>query len=281
VFPGFDHSSFATVVETMPRWAWMWSLAMAIYVACKWLTWHAAKETGADGKLQAGYLLLWPGMDSEAFLTGRRSVVSPALAEWLLAGAKLCFGLLLLYGLLPRLAPEQELLVGWTGMIGLIFVLHFGLFHLLSCGWRSVGVDAQPLMDWPIAATSLGEFWGRRWNRAFRDLAFRFLFRPLTRKVGAAWGLMTGFLVSGLVHDAVISIPAGGGYGGPTLFFLVQGAGMLAQRSAPGRRLGMDRGSGGWLSTAACLLLPVTVLFHRPFIGNVIVPFLHAIGAAG
>lgn len=216
-------------------------------------------------------------MDSEAFLHGRSDVVVPTPAEWLFAGTKLVGGIVLLYGVLPLLSPE--LLVGWVGMIGLIFVLHFGLFHLLSCWWRSHGIDAKPLMDWPIVSTSLGEFWGRRWNRAFRDLTFRYLFRPLTKRMGAVWGLMAGFLMSGLVHDAVISIPAGGGYGGPTLFFVIQGIGMLAERSAIGRRVGLGRGVVGWLFTAMCLVLPAGMLFHPPFVRSVMLPFLHVIGA--
>lgn len=77
-------------------------------------------------------------------------------------------------------------------MAGLIFVLHFGSFHLLSCAWRAAGVDARPLMHWPVAATSLADFWGRRWNTAFRDLTHRFLFRPLTRRLGPRAGLAAG-----------------------------------------------------------------------------------------
>lgn len=276
---GFDICyGFAATIMAAP-WAWMWSLAVLIYVACKGLTWHYARRSGVGNKQAAEYLLLWPGMDSEAFLHGRNSVDEPSLSEWLFAAVKMTIGIVLLAGVLPRLSPERELLVGWIGMIGLIFVLHFGLFHLLSCWWRSHGVDAKPLMDWPIVSTSLGEFWGRRWNRAFRDLTFRYLFRPLTQRFGAAWGLMAGFLMSGLVHDVVISIPAGGGYGGPTLFFVGQGLGMLLERSSIGRCVGLGAGVVGWLFTAVCLVLPVGLLFHPPFVRNVILPFLHAIGA--
>ena len=78
---------------------------------------------------------------------------------------------------------------GWVGMVGIVLTLHFGLFHLLSCAWRSAGVEARPLMNDPLASQSVSEFWGRRWNTAFRDLAHRFLFRPLSARLGPRWGL--------------------------------------------------------------------------------------------
>ena len=73
----------------------------------------------------------------------------------------------------------------------------------------------------PLVSVSLGELWGRRWNTAFRDLTHRFLFRPLTARFGARSGLFVGFAFSGIVHDMVISLPAGGGYGGPSIFFIL------------------------------------------------------------
>jgi len=69
------------------------------------------------------------------------------------------------------------MLAGWLGMIGIVVTLHFGIFHALSCLWRRASVEARPLMHAPLASTSLSEFWGRRWNTAFRDLTHRFLFR--------------------------------------------------------------------------------------------------------
>jgi hypothetical protein len=269
------------VPATWPRWAFMWTLAFAIYAGCKWLTWRRTPVRGVSVWRHAGYLLAWPGLDAVGFLNTHPASCTPKpkRSEWLFAGAKLALGILLLF-VVARLVPARyPYLVGWVGMIGIVMVLHFGIFHLLSCAWRSRGVAAKPLMNWPLASVSVSEFWGRRWNTAFRDLTHRFLFRPLTARFGARPAIGAGFLFSGLVHDLVISVPVGGGYGGPTLFFVVQGAALFVEHSILGRKLGLGQGWRGWLFTLLVLLVPVCGLFHPPFVRDVVVPFLRALGA--
>jgi hypothetical protein len=134
-------------------------------------------------------------------------------------------------------------------------------------------------MNRPLESTSLSEFWGRRWNIAFRDLTYRFLFRPCASWFGPRWGILAGFLFSGAIHDVVISVPAHGGYGGPTAFFAIQGAAMAVERSAFGRELGLGSGSRGRLFAIVVLLAPAGLLFHRPFVIGIIVPFMRALGA--
>ena len=164
-------------------------------------------------------------------------------------------------------------------MVGIILILHFGLFQLLSCYWRSVGIQARPIMNHPLASTSLSEFWGRRWNTAFRDLTHRFLFRPFAAWFGPRLGLFAGFVFSGAIHDLVISVPAKGGYGRPTAYFAIQGAALILERSDFGRRHRLGRGWRGRVFTFLVLVVPVFLLFHRPFVARVIVPFMRAIGA--
>jgi D-alanyl-lipoteichoic acid acyltransferase DltB (MBOAT superfamily) len=162
-------------------------------------------------------------------------------------------------------------------MAGLIFVLHFGVFKLLSASWRAKRVDAPPLMDFPLAARSLGEFWGRRWNTGFSVPARRLLFEPMRRKAGPALALLLVFLVSGIVHELAISVPARGGYGLPTLYFLFQAAAILLERSALGKRLRVGEGIRGRVFALVCAAAPAFWLFHPPFVERVILPFLHAI----
>ena len=112
-----------------------------------------------------------------------------------------------------------------------------------------------------------------------RDLTLRFLFRPLSTRVGPHLALLAGFTVSGLVHELVISLPAGGGYGGPTLFFGIQAGAILVERSDRGRMLGLGRGWRGWFLVVVVLLLPAPLLFHGPFVGEVMLPFFQFLGA--
>ena len=152
-----------------PRWAVMWGVAVAVFVACKGLT--LRRRTGAARWRRAAYLLAWPGMDAGAFLDARRRPARPRAGEWAAAAARLALGVAILHGVVPRLSSSADpYWLGWAGMVGLILCLHFGSFALLSCAWRAAGLDARPLMDRPLASTRLSDFWGRRWNTAFRDL---------------------------------------------------------------------------------------------------------------
>lgn len=268
--------------NTWPPWVVMWAVAVAIFVACKLLTWLRTPTPPASAWRHVAYLFAWPGLDPKAFLDTRPLPHDqrPTFGEWAFAGAKLALGATILWGVVPLISPELPLLRGWLGMVGLIFVMHFGLFHLLSCAWRAAGVNAKPLMHWPVLAESVSEFWGKRWNTAFRDLTHRFLFRPLAARLGARAGVAAGFLFSGIVHDLVISLPVRGGYGWPTLYFVVQGFGLLAEKSKFGKRLGLGEGVRGRVFTAVVVIGPAFGLFHPPFVLGVVLPFLDAIGAA-
>jgi Membrane bound O-acyl transferase family len=274
-------STYLLAPVEWPRWAQMWTLALAIYTTCKWLTWLRTPIRHVPAWKHVAYLLAWPGMDAASFLAaGHVSNRSRCRSiEWLAATLKLMLGVALLFGVARRIPPQQEYVRGWIGMIGIVLILHFGVFHLLSCLWRSAGVEARALMNRPLASTSLSEFWGRRWNTAFRDLTHRFLFRPCASWFGPRWGIVAGFLFSGAIHDLVISVPARGGYGGPTVFFAIQGAAMVVERGRFGRRTGLGSGWPGRLFAIAVLIAPAGWLFHRPFVVGIIVPFMQVVGA--
>jgi len=261
-------------------WHFMWVMAIALYAGCKWLTYQEASPCRIHPtRARAwGYLLAWPGMDAAAFLDPQFEAEKPMLGEWSQAGAKAFIGLVLIKLAASYLLPQNAILAAWVGMIGVVSLLHFGVFDLLSLAWRHAGVEAKPLMRHPLKADSVAEYWGQRWNTAFHELAYRYTFRPLRRWSSAKWATLLVFLLSGLVHELAISVPAGGGYGGPTFYFLIQGLAVLAERASWSRRIGLGAGWRGrtftWLVTAG----PVYFLFHPPFLKTVILPMLKVLG---
>ena len=256
----------------------MWMLAFGIFAIAKLLSYWPFRMNNAPRARIGGYFLGWPGLDAGAFHAPARQREKIFAGEWCFALLKMGFGIVLL-STGTRFADSMDRYwSGWVGMLGVVFTLHFGLFHLLSCFWRSQGVAAPPLMDWPILSQSVSEFWGKRWNRAFRDLTHRFVFRPLTNQFGLALGSLFAFLFSGLIHELVITVPAGGGYGGPTIYFVIQGVGLLNERCKLARRFGLGSGWRGRLFTGAVLLVPVGLLFPRPFVVEIVAPFLAALG---
>jgi len=218
-------------------------------------------------------------MDAETFLRPTTKAVPPPAAEWAWAALKTSFGAALLWVVARNVPSSQPLRRGWVSLLGLIFLLHFGTFHILSILWRRAGVTAPPIMRTPALATSLSSFWGRRWNAGFHQLVHSLVFRRLHAKLGRAGATLSAFLVSGLIHDLVISLPAKGGYGLPTAYFTLQAIGMLFERSSAGKLLGVRRGVAGWLFTLVVAGGPALWLFHPPFVKRVILPFLHAVRA--
>jgi hypothetical protein len=84
----------------------MWLLAFAIYAGCKILTWSMSSRTTPLTR-QLGYLLLWPGMDADAFLNSHGAAQTPTTGEWTGAGSKLVLGAGILWAacIVPSVDP--------------------------------------------------------------------------------------------------------------------------------------------------------------------------------
>ncbi len=266
--------------NALPPWIFMWLLAFAIYAGCKWLTYCDALAQGLTlpARTRLLYLLFWPGMSLMEFAgaPAAKELTSP-LPRWLAPAARTLAGAGLIRFAVPALPADSGLLRGWTDMVGIIMMLHFGMFDLLALAFQAAGLNARRNMQAPLLTKSLADFWGNRWNTAFNVLAKRYAFQPLAPRIGPHAALAVVFLASGLLHETVITFPAGGGYGLPTAYFAVQAAGLFIERRPWFRRRPWLKRLLAWV----VLIAPLGCLFPAAFIRNVILPMLVAIGATG
>jgi hypothetical protein len=66
------------------------------------------------------------------------------------------------------------------------------------------GHQVQGLQDNPHLASSLTQFWGRRWNRLVQGNLDRAFFRPHARRRSFALGTLLAFAASGLMHVVAV-----------------------------------------------------------------------------
>src|SRR5262249_8860586 len=147
--------------------------------------------------------------------------------------------------------------------------------------YRCWGVPVGKLWVNPPASRSLADFWGRRWNRIFSGFARDMLFSPLARVAGARAASLAVFIFSGLLHEWVWSVPVRGGYGGPTLYFLMQGLLVQVESTAPGRRLLRGHRFVGRVWTALAVVAPLPLALHPTYLAGCAAGQLSALGVSG
>ena len=98
-----------------------------------------------------------------------------------------------------------------TTLMGACFAYFMveGVAHLISGLVAAVGIDAGPFHDAPILARTLGEFWSKRWNRVVSTWLSDMVFRPVTRRLGVAAGVLATFGASAVLHTIPIWIAKG------------------------------------------------------------------------
>ena len=138
-----------------------------------------------------------------------------------------------------------------------------------------MGFAVEKLWDCPIAATTLGDFWGRRWNRIVAGCLREVVFLPVLRCPRES-ALLRCFSTAALYHE-LFSFMANSGYGRPTLYFLLQCLGVAIENT---RRMGRRLLRGRlWLARAwtfAVICLPVGLFLHPGLVQGYVVPMLVA-----
>lgn len=259
----------ATITEAAPATERMLALCAALLLGMKVVVLVEHRRGGGAplGALATlAFVVGWPGMRPALFarlgaetaaLPGAAALVGKGLARVGLGALLLAAGRLVWVETGSRVAAAPFLLAG------LSLLLHFGLMNVVAGAWRAVGVDAAPLFRAPLLATSLSEFWGRRWNLAFSEMIALAVSRPVSARFGRTTGVLAAFAFSAIAHELAISVPARGGYGGPSLYFLLHGGLVVLER-----RLGWS----GRAWTLGWLLVPLPLLFHGPFLEAVVWP---------
>jgi alginate O-acetyltransferase complex protein AlgI len=189
--------------------------------------------------------------------------------------SRILIGLVLLYFSLALKESSQlnrfflpQLLL----LTGLSFILHFGILNISTAVWRMLGVDVSELFHSPYKSRSLREFWGRRWNIAFSEMTAVISYRPLKTKIGVDKAMMISFLLSGFLHEIAISLPVRTGYGLPMTYFAIHAFAMYLESKSRFIQKVLRHNVLSRVWVMVMLILPMPILFHPTFIGNVLVP---------
>jgi hypothetical protein len=239
----------------------------------------AERRQFTPGRLLAYFL--WIGVQPGPFLPSYVPLASVPRPTWqgcLLNGAT---GAAILW-VVPYLLPDGTpiLIRAWVGLIGWIFLRLFAAFDGVTLLYRWLGFPVEKAFFNPAAATSLGDFWGRRWNRIMSGLLRDLLFIPLARKVGVVVAGLAVFLYSGVLHEFV-SVLAERGYGGPTIYFLIQGLAVMVERTRAGRHWLLRSAVVGRCWTALVVIVPIALVVPPGFLDDVIVPVLRGMHVPG
>jgi hypothetical protein len=74
---------------------------------------------------------------------------------------------------------------------------------------RAVGIESPPVQDAPIRSRSVGELWGRRWNRAVGGWLRKHCFAPLARRRHVGLGVLASFAASAAIHFWPVLVAVG------------------------------------------------------------------------
>jgi hypothetical protein len=192
--------------------------------------------------------------------------------------------LLFLVGVLLALATPLLLptigrpAAGWLFILAVLCIVHLGLAAMAPVVFRIAGLSVPAMFDDPLRSRSISDFWSKRWNLPFVNMNRLFITRPFADRIGFTWAAFLAFLVSGVLHDLAISYAAGGGWGLPFAYFVVQ-AGLYEteRRFLDGIESANRVLRSLWVWGG--LLLPLPLLFHAPFRTTFVLPVVDGLRA--
>ncbi|TFK40027.1 membrane bound O-acyl transferase family-domain-containing protein [Crucibulum laeve] len=134
-----------------------------------------------------------------------------------------------------------------------------------------------PLFDTPWLASSLTEFWAKRWHQLFRDCFISLGGKPLSLLLGRIGGVLGAFLISGILHDfGLWGMGKGTEFQSMGGYFILMGVGIILEhtwRRIAGVRVG---GILGWIWTIMWVVgwgnILVDAWSRRGLVGSVFFP---------
>ncbi|KAG2058216.1 hypothetical protein BDR06DRAFT_950650 [Suillus hirtellus] len=140
----------------------------------------------------------------------------------------------------------------------------FAIYSLIKANYEIIVVicvlilrqhpdQCPPLIDSPWRATSLREFWSRRWHQLLRRVFIFLGGNPLSLLFGRIGGVIGAFLASGFIHHLqLLPIDPSSEMWRMVLPFGMMGAGMVIERAVAGNKTG---GWMGWTWTMCWMVL--------------------------
>jgi hypothetical protein len=110
------------------------------------------------------------------------------------------------------------------------------LLPCIAAAGGALGMEMEPQFDRPYLASSLRDFWGRRWNLMVSAILRPSVYDPVRAGAGKAPAVLATFLVSGLMHEVMMYYLAlRPPTGEMTAFFLLHGVCCVAEESCARR----------------------------------------------
>jgi alginate O-acetyltransferase complex protein AlgI len=237
---------------------------------------YKLKSLTLSFKQWLSFAIGWVGMRAQPFEALGNKQLPNAWSLIRFGFSRILFGVLLLVlahkvVMLPVDTHVTFVLVSVILLVGLSFILHFGLLSISAGTWRLVGVNTNLLFREPARSLSLTEFWSKRWNLAFTEMTSVAIYAPLKNRIGSAGAIMLAFMFSGLLHEVALSVPVNNGYGLPLLYFTIQGILVLTEKTLIAHKnkfLQHKITSRIWVFLG--LVIPLPLLFHTQFLKQIV-----------
>lgn len=245
----------AAVMVKGPRWQRMWAVLSAIGAAAVpwlaptdgpllrgglavWTTWSLGRVIDLVGEVHDRSLgaRLWHVfglVDTRHATFTAPGVDTKALGKTLFYATLAVSGFIVAIDLADDIDRPWSWIVRWFGGALFFYSLADAVEGGVRTLYRAAGVIVPRQHMLPIAARSVQEFWGKRWNRAVGGWLRTHCFLPFARRRQIRTGFVAAFCASAVFHAYFTWVAVGASMALAMLvFFLLQGVFVLLELRA-------------------------------------------------